>query len=138
MGIKRKIKHAIKKKKEKEIAFKAYGYPVIKREEYVCNTDEEGYGPDRYLWCPKESKIKTTVYVTSMTQVYDDIRVRYTIYAYPVISRKKEKWSYYIHESGEGELGDCNGIENGDKLLNTPKEAIERALHMILSLQSFG
>jgi len=120
MGIRRKIKHAIKKKKKREVAFIVGGHKVIKMEDYVCNG--ESYGPAKYVKCSKESRIKTTIYATTEIQTFDEIRIRVTIYAYPIIS--KGKWTYYIHESGGGETFDWNGIKDG-KYYDTPEKAID-------------
>jgi len=132
MGIKRKIKHAIKKKKE--IAFEVRGRPVVKKEDYVCNSDEEGYGPAKYLYCSRKGKIKTTVYTTYTYESFDfgEPSIRFTIYAYPIISEKK--WTFYIHEGIEdGE--DYNGIED-DMYFDTPEEAIKTAFRKIVKLHS--
>jgi hypothetical protein len=134
MGIKRKIKHTIvgKHEKEKEIAFEVKGRPVVKKEDYVCNSDEEGYGPAKYLYCSRKGKIKTTVYTTYIYVPIDfgDISVRFTIYAYPIISEKK--WTFYIHEGIEdGE--DYNGIED-DMYFDTPEEAIKTAISKIYKM----
>ena len=133
MGIKRKIKHAIKKRKEREVAFEVDGHPVIKREDYICNSDEEGYGLTRYVKCSKKNRIKTTIYVTTtLLEVYADMKLKYIVYAFPVISKKK--WAFYIHERGEGIAGDYDSVKNYNELFNTPKEAIKKALRVIANL----
>jgi len=125
MGIKRKIKHAIKR--EKEIVFMVDHHKVVKKEDYICNDERYGYGPAKYVKCPKESRIKATIYATSTIQTFDEIRVNYMIYAFPVISKKK--WAFYIHSSGGGETYDWNSIKDYDiKYYDTPEKAIGAGL----------
>jgi len=137
MGIKKKIKHAIGKKKEKEIAFEVDNHKVIKTEDYICNSNEEGYGegyvPVKYLHCSKESRIKTTVYVTNASVRYEGTTIRYTVYVFPVISDKKKKWTLYLHNKDGYKEDDYSGSENNE-YYDTPREAIEAALDMIAAI----
>jgi len=144
MGIKKKIKHVIKKRKEREVAFMIGHHKVVKKEDYICNDERYGYGPAKYVECPKESRIKTTIYATAEIQTFDEIRIRVTIYAYPIISKKK--WTYYIHESGVGhhkvvKMEDyiCNGESYGPaKYVECPKESrIKTTIYTTSEIQTF-
>jgi hypothetical protein len=122
----RETKRIVKREKEREVAFVVNGHKVMKMEDYICVG--EGYGPAKYVKCPKEIKTKTTIYATSEIQTFNEMRMRFSIYAYPTIL--KGKWTYYIHASGWGGTYDWNGINN-NKYYDTPEEAIKKALNKV-------
>jgi len=140
MGIKKKIKHAIKKKKEKEIAFEVDNHKVIKTEDYICNGETEGEhekydnGPAEYIKCSEEGKIKTTVYITDASVRFRGAIIRYKVYVYPVMSGKKKGWVFFLHDKLGNDEDDYSGEENYYGPYSTPREAVEAALDMIASI----